>query len=347
MQKNNITYYLPAEWELQGAVQLTWPHAETDWAPYLQDIVKTEVQLAKIIAKYQFVIIVTQDVAKTKAYFTKTECNCIKFVECDINDTWARDHAFITLLSKEDKAEPLLLDFRFNGWGNKFKADRDNCINRKLFLQQIVQGKYIDYNDFVLEGGSIESDGKGTILTTKMCLLAAHRNEPLTQQDIEHQLLKKLHAQRILWVNHGTLVGDDTDGHIDTIVRFAPNDTLLYIGCNDTNDEQYNDFCAMEQQLRSFRTVEGKPYRLLKLPMPHAIFDHNDRLPATYANFLIINKAVIVPTYNQPELDKQAIDIIQMAFPKHNIIPLDATTVIRQHGSLHCLTMQYPKQAIK
>ena len=182
MDLQDIKYYLPAEWEPQKAVQLTWAHAHTDWQPYLQDIVDTEVQLARVITRYQEVIIVTQDVAETKRHFTAQEYQQIRFVECPLNDTWARDHGFITLLPKDGKAAPLLLDFQFNGWGNKFEASKDNLINRQLVTQNAVKGEYVDYNDFVLEGGSIESDGKGTILTTSLCLLAPNRNQPLTQQ---------------------------------------------------------------------------------------------------------------------------------------------------------------------
>lgn len=340
MQQKDTTYYLPAEWEPQKAVQLTWPHAHTDWQPYLQDIVGTEVQLAKVIARYQEVLIVTQDVAETKRHFSAEECQQIRFVECPLNDTWARDHGFITLLPKDGKVAPLLLDFQFNGWGNKFEASKDNLINRQLVAQNAVKGEYVDYNDFVLEGGSIESDGKGTILTTSLCLLAPNRNQPLTKQEIERKLLNRLHANRILWIDYGKLVGDDTDGHIDTTVRFALDDTLLYIGTDDEEDVQYNDFKKMEQQLKTFRTIDRKPYRLLRLPIPQPIFYQGERLPATYANFVVINGAVIVPTYQQDELDRQALDIIGTAFPHRDIIPLDATTVIKQHGSLHCLTMQ-------
>lgn len=340
MTKDKIPYYLPAEWEEQKAMQLTWPHAHTDWRPYLQDIIDTEIQLARVIARYQEVLIVTQDVAETKRHFTVQECQRIRFVECPLNDTWARDHGFITLLPKDDKAAPQLLDFQFNGWGNKFEASKDNLINKQLVAQNAVKGEYVDYNDFVLEGGSIESDGKGTILTTSLCLLAPNRNQPLTKQEIERKLLERLHANRILWIDYGKLVGDDTDGHIDTTVRFAPDDTLLYIGTDDKEDEQYEDFKKMERQLKTFRTIEGKSYRLLKLPIPQPIYYQGERLPATYANFVVINGAVIVPTYQQDELDEQALDIIGTTFPHRDIIPLDATTVIKQHGSLHCLTMQ-------
>ena len=199
----------------------------------------------------------------------------------------------------------------------------------------------------MLEGGSIESDGRGTIFTASQCLLAPHRNQPLNKEQIEQRLKEYLHAERIMWIDYGTLTGDDTDGHIDTLVRICPNDTLLYIGCDDPNDEQYAELQLMEQQLRQFRTIDGRPYRLIKLPMPRPIYDADgQRLPATHANFLVINGAVLCPTYNQPDIDKLALDAIKQAFPNREIVGIDCCAVIQQHGSLHCCTMQYPEGVI-
>ena len=239
-----------------------------------------------------------------------------------------------------------MLDFKFNGWGEKFKAEKDNKITHSLYTQNAFNGSLVDYNDFVLEGGSIETDGKGTIFTTTCCLLAPHRNQPLDKTEIENQLKERLNANRIVWLEHGELIGDDTDGHIDTIVRTAPNDTLLYMRFDNSNDPQYNDFIELEKQLKSLTTADGHPYRLLALPAPDAMYDEGDRLPATYANFVILNNLVIVPSYNQQEKDKEARNIIQQAFPQHEVISIDASTVVRQHGSLHCLTMQYPANSI-
>jgi len=257
------------------------------------------------------------------------------------NDTWARDHGFITLT--DDEGHHRLLDFCFNGWGEKFPADLDNAINRRLYDEGKLKGEYVDCLDFVLEGGSIESDGKGTVLTTTGCLLAPHRNQPLTKKQIEERLKRELHAERILWIDHGNLTGDDTDGHIDTLVRICPDDTLLYVGCDDPGDEQYEGLRLMEDQLKTFRTLDGRPYRLLKLPMPRPIHDGDDRLPATYANFLVINGAVLCPTYAQPDLDAKAITIIGKAFPGREMVGIDCRSIIKQHGSLHCCTMQFPK----
>lgn len=308
-----------AEWENQSMVQLTWPHEGTDWAPILDEITAVYKEMAREIRKREPLLIVDS---------------------IPHNDTWARDHGFITIeeTSFDHKSKALvLLDFCFNGWGDKFEATLDNQINKHLFEQGLVKGVYEDHLDFVLEGGSIESDGKGTIFTTECCLMAPHRNQPLTKLEIENRLKEWLGAERIVWLQHGSLLGDDTDGHIDTLVRICPYDTLLYTG----GDKDHPDLALMEEELKSLRTLEGKPYRLLKLPLPRPIFDDGDRLPATYANYLVINGSVLVPTYNQPDLDEEAMRIIGQTFPDRQIVGIDCRAVIKQHGSLHCCTMQY------
>ena len=358
---NNHTYRLPAEWEPQSGIQLTWPHDETDWAPMLSDILTTYRQMALEISKRERLLVVAPE----------GKAPDMLHVVCPTNDTWARDHGFITLIpaeehqpqghstlhtvQREGTGEALLLDFRFNGWGEKFPADLDNAINRRLYDVGAVKGRYVDHLDFVLEGGSIESDGRGTIFTTSSCLLAPHRNQPLSREEIEDRLKQYLCANRVLWIDHGYLAGDDTDGHIDTLVRICPDDTLLYVQCTDPADEHYHELQLMEQQLRTFRTSDGRPYRLLPLPMPHPVYDDEpcatdneqcSRLPATYANFLVVNGAVLCPTYNQPDRDEQALQTIRQAFPDRDIVPIDCRSIVRQHGSLHCCTMQFPEGAL-
>ncbi|MBQ8047570.1 MAG: agmatine deiminase family protein [Prevotella sp.] len=336
---------MPAEWEPQAFVQFTWPHAGTDWAPYLSDITETCREMVCAVSRYEPVVIAAQEPDLVRQLLPEKTAFPVTILPCRNDDTWARDHAFITLVPTQEAdsgALPHLLDFRFNGWGDKFPADNDNRINRQLFDQQAFRGIYEPHLDFVLEGGSIESDGEGTVFTTSQCLLAPHRNQPLQQRDIEQQLKERLHARRIVWLDHGQLAGDDTDGHIDTIVRLAPRHTLLYIHAHDTNDPHYDDLQALERQLRSL-DYPGK--RLIALPMPRPICDEDERLPATYANFLVVNGAVIVPTYAQEDLDKEACEAIGRAFPGRDIIPIDSRTIIRQHGSIHCMTMQYPTVA--
>ena len=343
----NHSFRLPAEWEPQSGIILIWPHEDTDWRPYLNEITEVYLQMADAITRFEPLLITARDTEKVHSLLaerlTEGQMKRVTLFACDNNDTWARDVAPISLVSDKEPKGSLqalcLLDFCFNGWGEKFAAEKDNRINRQLYEAGLLQGVLENHKDFVLEGGSIESDGDRTLFTTTGCLMAPHRNQPLTQEDIDKRLPN---VERVVWLDYGQLAGDDTDGHIDTIVRVAPNHTLLYIGCDDKEDEHYEDFRLLEEQLKQLRTIDGDPYHLLRLPMPDAIYDDGERLPATHANFLIINGAVLVPTYNQPEKDKVALDIIQEAFPDREIIGIDSRTIIRQHGSIHCLTMQLP-----
>ena len=337
-------YRLPAEWEAQSGVQLTWPHRATDWAPMLDDVLTVYKALAREISLREPLLVVAPEGGAPG----------MVHVTCPTNDTWARDHAFITLTGAAQPpgghgqaADCKLLDFCFNGWGEKFASGLDNAINRRLYDIGAVRGQYVSHLDFVLEGGSIESDGRGTIFTTSSCLLAPHRNQPLGRDDIAERLCSWLGADRVVWIDHGQLAGDDTDGHIDTLVRVAPGDTLLYIKSDDPADEHYVELQLMEEQLHTLRTTDGRPYRLLPLPLPHPICDdEGQRLPATHANFLVINGAVLCPTYGQPDRDEEALSVIAQAFPGRDIVPIDCRVLIRQHGSLHCCTMQFPLGAI-
>ena len=347
MTKQN--YIFPAEWHRQSCVQLTWPHADTDWQPYLDEIQETFVQIAKAVAQYERLIIAARNTDDVRSLLeenlTAEEIQRVSIYECDNDDTWARDHAFITLVGTEKDVPCRLLDFRFNGWGKKFDAGKDNAINRTLYNKGVFHGcERIDCDDFVLEGGSVESDGQGTVLTTSVCLMAPNRNQPMTQDEVEAVLKERLCARKIVWLDHGQLIGDDTDGHIDTIARLCPGNTVLYVGCDDDADPQYTDLKALEKQLREATNADGIPFRLLRLPMPDAIHFDGERLPATYANFLILNGAVIVPTYDQPDNDALALSLVAEAFPGYDIIGIDSRIIIRQHGSIHCLTMQYPEE---
>ena len=347
----NHCFRLPAEWEPQSGIILIWPHEDTDWRPYLNEITEVYLQMADAITRYEPLLITARDTEKVHSLLaerlTEGQMKRVTLFACDNNDTWARDVVPISLVSDKEPKGSLqalrLLDFCFNGWGEKFAAEKDNRINCQLYEAGLLQGVLENHKDFVLEGGSIESDGDRTLFTTTGCLMAPHRNQPLTQEEIDKRLrLFFPNVERVVWLYYGQLAGDDTDGHIDTIVRVAPNHTLLYIGCDDKEDEHYEDFRLLEEQLKQLRTIDGDPYHLLRLPMPDAIYDDGERLPATHANFLIINGAVLVPTYNQPEKDKVALDIIQEAFPDREVIGIDSRTIIRQHGSIHCLTMQLP-----
>jgi agmatine deiminase len=329
---------LPAEWDPQSAVQLTFPHENTDWADVLGWVLPCFVQIVTTISRFQKVIVVCQNVAATRLVLQDAHQENLILTEGDSNDTWARDHAAITVLEQQ---EPVLLDFVFNGWGLKFPADKDNLLNRLLHHQGVLNGK-MEHGGIVLEGGGIESDGQGTLMTTAECLLSPNRNPHLNEAEIETHLQNVLGVQRILWLRNGYLAGDDTDSHIDTLARFCDAQTIAYVQCPDPDDEHYEALQKMEAELKDFRTAESNPYHLVPLPWPDACFDdEGQRLPATYANFLIINGAVLVPTY-QVAQDEAALAIFRELFPGREVIGIDCRPLIWQHGSLHCVTMQYP-----
>ena len=337
-------YFLPAEWHPQSFIQLTWPHQDTDWSYMLDEVEECFLNLAREIASRQPLLLVAPEFPKALENFEFKEN--VFYVECPTNDTWARDHGFISLLNEQEEVR--LVDFCFNGWGMKFAACKDNLINSQLVKGSLLNGTYQNCRNFVLEGGSIESDGEGTLLTTSLCLLAPNRNETLDKQEIEDYLKKSFNLKQVLWLDHGYLAGDDTDSHIDTLARLCPDHTICYVQCTDTEDEHYMELKKMEEQLKEFRTLDNEPFRLLGLPMPEAIFDEDgERLPATYANFLIMNDAVLYPTYDQPENDRKAACVLQEAFPGKEIVGVDCRSLIKQHGSLHCVTIQYPRTAKK
>ncbi len=332
---------LPAEWYPQSGVQLTWPHQGTDWYNMLEEVEECFVRIATEISNREKLLIISPFPEEVKEKLAgKASLTNIEFFTCDSNDTWARDHGAITML---DENNPILLDFVFNGWGLKFPSDQDNQITRKAFHAGRLKGVYKNHLDFVLEGGSFESDGKGTLLTTSECLLSPNRNASMNREDIEIYLKETFHLKQILWLDHGYLAGDDTDSHVDTMARFCSPTSIAYVKCDDPADEHYEALEKMEKQLKEFRTLQGKPYQLFPLPLPEGVFEERERLPATYANFLIINGAVLYPTYNQPENDAKAAAILSEAFPGYQIVGIDCRALIKQHGSLHCVTMQYPE----
>ena len=336
----------PAEWYPQSGIQLTWPHEETDWAYMLDEVTTCYIELAREIARRERLLIVTPHPEQVKRLLQGVvDLEAVTFAQCPTNDTWARDHGGITLFCD---GTPAIYDFKFNGWGLKFAANYDNLITSTLCRQGRFNARYENRLNFVVEGGALESDGAGTLLTTSECLLSPNRNGEWSQARIEEYLKETFGLQRVLWLDHGYLAGDDTDSHIDTLARFAPGDTIIYVQCTDPTDEHYEALLRMEEQLRTFTTLEGTPYRLLPLPMANAVYDENgERLPATYANFLIMNDAVLYPTYRQPANDRAAAQVLQQAFPDREIVGIDCSPLIRQHGSLHCVTMQYPKDVLR
>lgn len=336
---------MPAEWESSGAVLIAWPHADTDWAYMLDDVTRCYCDIARAVTDGgSLLVVVAPDISLPKKYLGDIDGSRIIFCQVATNDTWARDFGPITV---HDDGKPTLVDFCFNGWGLKFASCHDNLITSKLSKAKLFNAPLDNRLGFVLEGGSIESDGNGTILTTSECLLSPNRNGDLTQNEIEEYLKEALGAGRILWLDHGYLEGDDTDSHIDTLARLCPDDTILYVKCDNPHDPHYKELSMMEDELMKLRTAEGNPYNLVALPFPDPIYDENgERLPATYANFLITDTQILLPVYNQPANDLLASQIMQIVFPERKIVTIDCTPLIRQHGSLHCVTMQLPKEIL-
>lgn len=344
---NNIL--LPSEWHPQSAIQLTWPHENTDWEYMLEEVTACFVVLATEIMKRQKLIIVcaNKDVVKYELKEQSIYFDNLQLIELPSNDTWARDHGGISVFNNNKKQ---IYDFTFNGWGLKFASNFDNQITRGLFANNIINNDVdiVNKKNFTLEGGAIESDGKGTLLTTSECLLSPNRNSYFSKEEIENFLKEIFGLNRVLWLDYGYLAGDDTDSHIDTLARFCDEHTIAYVKCEDRNDEHYVALLKMEDQLKSFVDYEGNPYYLIPLPMATPVYDEdNERLPATYANFLIMNDAVLLPFYNDKVKDEEARIQLQKAFPTKEIIGIDCSVLIRQHGSLHCVTMQYPEGMIK
>lgn len=332
---------LPAEWEPQDGVLLAWPHADTDWCSCLPQVQEVYCNLIRQIIRFEKVVLVTPEPEQTISSLTATGIACDRITLCQLatNDTWTRDYGPISVQVNE---QPVLLDFGFNGWGLKFAADRDNQITRTL-KQQKIFSPTVNTIGLILEGGSIESDGSGTLLTTSQCLLSPNRNPQLSRSELEGAMQNLFGARRVLWLEHGHLEGDDTDAHIDTLARLCPNDTIIYVACDDPTDSHYGPLQAMKHELQQLTTPEGTPYRLLGLPWPSPIYDADgNRLPASYANYLVVNDAVLVPTYRDP-VDNGALAMVALAYPGREIIGIDCLPLLEQHGSLHCITMQLPQ----
>ncbi len=335
----------PAEWERQSGVLIAWPHAGTDWADRLGEVESTYVALATAITRYQrLAIVVANDALETHARSLLSsngaDLSRVRFVHADYDDTWLRDSGPITL---RDGNGFRLLDFRFTGWGGKYGASQDDALISQLFAAGLFADAKHQRIDFALEGGGIETDGEGTLLTTWHCL---HERHPgLTRQEISWQLENALQQKRVLWLDHGALEGDDTDAHIDTLARFASRDAITYQDCDDPADSHYAGLKAMGAELAALRTADNKPYRLFPLPWARPIIDEGRRLAASYANFLIINGAVLMPAYGD-KTDAAAAAMLGNAFPNHDIVPVPCRPLIWQNGSLHCITMQLPEDVL-
>ncbi len=341
-------FRFPAEWEPQAAVLLAWPHADTDWAPRLEAVEATYAELVAAITLRQSVVLAVANaevraralicLANSGATLDRVRC-----VEVEYDDTWLRDSGPITLRAADGSARFNLLDFRFTGWGGKYGAARDDALASALFADGLFAKSSLERVDFALEGGAVETDGAGTLLTTWRCLHERHPS--LDRSAITARLQTSLRQTRVLWLDHGYLEGDDTDAHIDTLARFADPQTLVYQACSDESDPHFAELSAMAAELASLRDPQGQPYRCLALPWAQPIRDGERRLAASYANFLIINGAVLMPAYGDPA-DELAADVLRTAFPDRDIVCIPCRSLIWQNGSLHCISMQLPAESL-
>lgn len=346
---------MPAEWEGCSSVILAFPPAESDWKEILPEAREQFARLIMAVISNGEKATLLCDNHKEASEYLKEWCDThdfdpavydrIEFVELPLNDTWTRDYGPITVETHQDnELKNYYLDFGFNAWGGKYESEKDNKVNSHLVAKGVLpRDNYVDCRSFILEGGSLESDGKGTLLTTTRCLTEEHRNPRLTRNEIEKELKYMLGFERVLWLNHGYLEGDDTDSHIDTLCRFAPYDTILYTGSGDSDRPEHAELEMMRQELKAFRTADGKPYNLIELPLPDPVYGpKGERYPATYANFLVTEHNIFMPVYHQQDNDRMAMMTLQAAFDDRRIVPVDCRTLVKQGGSLHCSTMQLP-----
>jgi len=330
------------EWAPQSGVAITWPHAETDWKGNLSEVTDCYFQLAVEVLQREKLLIICQDKSEILPRLPADFSDRLTCVELPYNDTWIRDYGPISVMVESAN---VCLDFRFNGWGNKYMSILDDKVTGKLFNLGVFGStvRHQRIHNFVLEGGSIETDGRGTLMTTRSCLLSPNRNPGASQEEIENILKEHLGISRVIWIGSGYLSGDDTDGHIDVLARFCNEHVIAYLKCYDELDEHYRALADMENQLRAVKREDGHSYELVPLPLPSPIYDENrNRLPATYCNFLILNDAVLVPMY-QCDQDAQALDVFRGIFPGKEIVGINALPLIKQGGSIHCATMQLPQ----
>lgn len=327
---------LPAEWEKQEMILMAFPTLQSDWVDDISSAYSIFIKIASAISYNQKLILLVPPQEKEKIKRKFCYHDKISFVPYDIDDTWIRDYGPISVI---ENSKRVLKDFIFNGWGDKFPHDKDNLSSKYIHKNLYFGLSKLENIDFILEGGSIDSDGNGTILTTSECLLNKNRNNKFSKTDIEAIFKKELGIQNTLWLNHGYLSGDDTDGHIDMLARFVSRETIVYLKCYDKSDEHFQELEKMEKELKSFKNINGDLYKLIPLPLTKPIYKDNKRLPASYVNFLIINSAVLLPIYKD-ESDKMVIEIFKNIFKDREIIPLDSRRLIEQGGSIHCSTMQ-------
>lgn len=346
-QKKYDGLRVPAEWEAYESVMIAWPHEHTDWSPMLGEVTECYRAIADgVLGSGLRLLVVTPEPEKVRELLKGYPQERVIVFGCQTNDTWTRDYGPVS--AYDSAGVPMVIDFRFDGWGLKFAANHDNLVTLGMVSNGLLTRNYCSRMDYTFEGGSMEMDGAGTMMSTSHCLQSLNRNGFKSKEQLEDYFRSVLGIDRLILLEHGHLEGDDTDSHIDTLARFAPGNTILYVKAYNRSDSHCAELDLMEKELQELRTLSGEPYNLIGLPLPDAIYDEDgERLPATYANFLITPKTVLMPVYGQPDNDLLAKQMLQIAFPDREIKEIDCRALIKQHGSLHCATMQLPEGIIR
>lgn len=339
----DLGYYFPAEFEPHVATWLSWPHKNESWPGTIDKIYPYYAAFVKVLAQSEKVCINVNDEAMkafAEGYLNRvgTDLSNVQFYFHPTNDAWCRDHGPAFLINPDAQQKKVIVDWGYNAWGNKYPPyDLDDVIPTLIAKDYNIP---VFYPGIVMEGGSVEFNGKGTLLTSTSCLLNPNRNAHLKQSQIEQYLINYYGVEQILWVEEG-IVGDDTDGHIDDTIRFVNEDTVLTVVEKNKSDDNYHLLQRNLRQLQQMRLLSGRQLNIVELPMPGAVSYDGQRLPASYANFYIANKFVIVPTYRCPQ-DDEALQTIQQYFPTREVVGIDSTEIIWGLGSFHCLSQQEP-----
>jgi len=335
-------FHLPAEWAKHTATWLSWPHKEESWPGKIGMIYSRYAEFIKVLTEGELVRINIVDeqmmaFAKQQLIAAGVDLTKVEFFEFPTNDAWCRDHGPAFLINRDTK-EKVIVDWGYNAWGDKYPPyDLDDVIPTKIGTHF---GFPVYHPGIVMEGGSVDFNGKGTVLTTTACLLNKNRNPHLNQLQIEEYLQNYYGVEQVLWLGDG-IIGDDTDGHIDDITRFVNEDTVVTVIEENENDENYHILQENLQMLKTMRLLNGNSLNIIELPMPDPVVYDGQRLPASYANFYIGNAAVVVPTYRCPK-DEKALEILQQCFPDRKVVGIDSTDIIWGLGSFHCLSQQEP-----
>ena len=339
----DLGYYFPAEFAQHHATWLSWPHKEASWPGKIQSIYPKYSLFIKELTKSELVCInVNDDAMKQFAISCLDKAGVdlkqVNFYINPTNDAWCRDHGPAFLINPAAKEKKVIVDWNYNAWGNKYPPfDLDDVIPTRIASQL---GLPVFHPGIVMEGGSVEFNGEGTVLTSTCCLLNENRNPHLKMQDVEKYLYDFYGVKKVLWVNEG-ISGDDTDGHIDDTIRFVNSDTVLTVVEKNKRDENYEPLQKNLKELSKMRLLNGKQLNIVELPMPERVIYEDQRLPASYANFYISNGSVIVPVF-QSSGDDKALQIIQGCFPGREVTGIDSTDIIWGLGSFHCLSQQEP-----